>query len=356
MKRSKLLLLSLAVPALVSLALPGDEVRFAPEAGTELAKTFNTTVELSLDEMRMVMNGEEQDASMLQMEMTMTNSSEFAWTDTFGTTTDGHPARLARTFNALSNTTTTSQSNQFTGSVDNDVSSASELEDKTVNFVWNEDESKYDASFPEDDDSDVELLDDLIEDTDLRGFLPESAVAVGDTWSIDANYLINLMGPGGNLKLVPDEADMPDGAGPSPGSDLSFSEMLGEIEGDVDCEYKGLREVDGNKFAAIAISVDVTSANDLTEMIKEKMDAIDMSEQGVEMDFQSADVELAIEGEGTLLWDLEAGHFASFDLSADMSQTMDMAMSMGTPMGDMDIEQTIEMSGTINFEFAASKE
>lgn len=356
MKSSKLLLLSLAVPALISLAQPGDELRFAPEEGTELAKTFNTTVELSLDEMRMVMNGEEQDSSMLQMEMTMSNTSEFGWTDVFGKVVDGHPARVARTFDSLSNVTSTSQSNQFTGSMDFDVSSQSELEGETVHFSWNEDNSDYDVSFPEDSDADEALLEDLSEDTDLRGFLPESAVAEGDTWSVDANYLINLMGPGGNLKLVPDESDLPEGSGPTPGSDLSFSEMLGEIEGDVDCEYKGLREVDDHKLAAIAISIDVTSANDLTEMIKDKMDEIDMSEQGVEIDFQSADVELALEGEGLLLWNVAEGHFASFELSGDMSQTMDLAMAMGTPMGDMDMEQTIEMSGTIDFEFSAEKQ
>jgi hypothetical protein len=356
MKRSKLLLLTLAVPALVSLAVPGDRLHFAPEAGTELTKSFNTTVELSLDEMRMVMNGEEQDPSMFEMEMTMTNSSEYSWTDTYMSLGEGRPTQLVRSFDTLSNMTTTSQSNQFTGSVDFDVSSTSELDGVSIVFTWNEEDGEFVASFPEDEEGDADLLEDLTEDTDLRGFLPEGAVAEGDTWSADPGYLINLLGPGGNLKLVPNEEDLPDGAGPQPGSDLSFNEMLGEIEGEVTCEYKGLRDVDGHKLASIAIEIDVSSANDLTELIKKKMEEIDLSAQGVEMDFQSADVELAVEGEGTLLWDVEGGFFSSFEFSGDMSQTMDMAMSMNTPGGDMDIEQTMEMSGTIEFDFGATKE
>ena len=356
MKSSKLLLLSLAIPAAFAFAIPGDEVRFTPADGLTISKTFATTVELTLDEMRMVMNGEEQDSSAMGLEMSMSNESEYTWTDTYSRVKEGRAQQLERSFTKLSNVTSTAQSNQFTGSQDFDISSESELEGMTILFQWDGEEEAYVATFPEGEEGDADLLIDLEEDTDLRGLLPTGAVSEGDTWSVDSAFLMHLMGPGGNLKLAPNEADLPEGMGQNPGADLSFSDMLGEVEGDIECEYMGTREVEGRMLARIKVSIDITSANDLTEMIKEKMDEIDMGDQGVEMDFQSADVELAVEGEGELLWDLKAGHFVSFELSGDMEQTMDMAMAMATPMGDMDIEQSIIMSGTISFAFEATKE
>jgi len=351
MKRRNTILLSLALPALWAFTAPAGEISFHPEAGTTLTKSFDTTVELSLDEMRMVMNGEEQDASMFGMEMSMTNSSELEFTDTYVAVDSGRPATLHRTFESLGNTTSTSTSNQITGSMDLDVPSASELEGLTVVFAWEEDEGDFVASYPEDAEGDETLLEDLVEDTDLRGFLPRGAVEEGDTWTVEAAYLINLMAPGGDLKLIPEEMEEMPGMG-DPTSELGIQDMLGEIEGEVTCEYAGMRE----GLAAIKVTLEVSSANDLSELIAEKMADAEMPQEGMEVSFDSMDVEVEIEGEGTLLWNVEAGHFASFEFAGDMQQVMEMAMAISSPMGEMDMEQTITMSGNLNFVFEASEE
>jgi len=356
MKRNKLFLLALAIPTVLAFVRPGDEVRFRPTEGHSSSKTFSTTVELSLDEMRVVMNGEEQDSSAMGLEMSMSNKTDYAWTDTYGRVKDGRAEHLKRKFTSLTNVTSTVQSNQFTGSQDFDIASASELDGKTVLFDWDAEAEAFVASFPEDDDSNVELLTGLDEDSDLRGLLPTTAVAEGDKWSVDSAFLSRLMAPGGNLKMVPNEKDLPEGMGQTPGADLSFSDMLGDVEGDIQCEFMGSSEEEGRRLAKIKVSIDISSANDLTEMIKAKMDELDLGDQGMKMDFQSADVELAIEGEGALLFDLAAGHFVSFEFSGNMGQTMDMAMAMATPMGDMDIEQSIIMSGSIAFAFEVTED
>ena len=345
------ILLPLALPALWAFSAPADEVAFRPEAGLTLTKSFNSTVELSLDEMRMTMNGEEQDASMLGMEMTMTNVTELEFSDTYVRMADGQPGQLERVYESLGNTTSTSQSNQFTGSMDMDIPSSSELEGETVLFTWDADEEAYVASYPEDADGDEELLEGLEEDADLRGFLPADAVSEGDTWEIDPDYLVHLMAPGGDLKLLPEDVE---GMGPmgDPTSELGFQEMLGDIEGEVACEYKGTE--DG--MAVIAVTMEITSTNDLTDMIREQMAGADLPAEAGDIDFTAMDVEMAIEGEGTLLWNARAGHFASFEFSADMEQVMDMGMSMSGPFGDMEMEHTITMSGNLTFAFEADEE
>ncbi len=82
------------------------------------------------------------------------------------------------------------------------------------------------------------------------------------------------------------------GAMGDPTSELGFQDMLGEIEGEVSCEYKGLR--DG--LAVVAVTMEISSSNDLTDMIAEAMADADMGEMPAEIDFQSVDVEMEIEG------------------------------------------------------------
>ena len=158
-------------------------------------------------------------------------------------------------------------------------------------------------------------------------------MAVDDTWKADTSVLIALMSPGGDVKLKPEEAD--DSAPSDPTSELSFGDMLGDIDGEVTCTYLGIREADGVNFAAIKFELDVTTSNDLTELI---MDAGGNVEQdGVEISFNSVDVEMTIEGEGTLLWDVRGGHFSSLEFSGDLEQIMDMSMALSTVQGEMDM-------------------
>ena len=55
---------------------------------------------------------------------------------------------------------------------------------------------------------------------DLRAFLPEKSVSEGDSWSIDLDGLINVLAPGGNLKIVPEDVAGVAGPGKGPGSAL----------------------------------------------------------------------------------------------------------------------------------------
>ncbi|MDG1499499.1 MAG: hypothetical protein P8N31_05225 [Planctomycetota bacterium] len=353
MKLSTFLFASIATPVLFAFALPADTVSLQVKAGTTLNKSFETTVEMTLDEMRMVMNGEEMDASMYGLEIDMTNVSTLTFIDTYGRLENGRAASLVRTFDTLANNVETSQNNARTGPMDLSVSSASELEGVDVRFTWNAESGNYEAAFADEQSTeDVELLTELNGDADLLGLLPEGDVAVDDTWKADTSVLIALMSPGGDVKLKPEEAD--DSAPSDPTSELSFGDMLGDIDGEVTCTYLGIREADGVNFAAIKFELDVTTSNDLTELI---MDAGGNVEQdGVEISFNSVDVEMSIEGEGTLLWDVRGGHFSSLEFSGDLEQIMDMSMALSTVQGEMDMDQAITMSGSLTLDFSTTKE
>ncbi|MFT5829684.1 MAG: hypothetical protein ACI9D0_000259 [Bacteroidia bacterium] len=353
MKLRNLLFASIATPVLFAFAMPADTVTLQVKAGTTLNKSFETTVELTLDEMRMVMNGEEMDASMYGLEIDMTNVNTLNFIDTYTSTEGGRATSLVRTFEALANNVETSQNNAMSGAMDTSVASESELEGIEVRFTWDPESGMYEAAFAdEESDEDVELLTDLEADVDLLGLLPKGDVAKGDTWEADASVLMALMAPGGDLKLTPEESDSD--APTDPTAELSFGDMLGDIDGEVTCTYMGLREIEGVNYAAIKFDLDVTTSNDLTEMIMEAGGNVE--QDGVEIEFNSVDVEMAIEGEGTLLWDVRSGHFSSLEFSGDLEQIMDMSMALTTQQGEMDMEQAITMSGSLTLAFSATQE
>jgi len=345
MKHNRNLLLP-ALAALTFLAFTpqGDAPGYHPEEGTVLKKRIENASEISLDDMTMVMNGQEMDADMLGMEMTTTTKQVIAITDTYLAMGEGRPTKLKRTFDELSSATEVAMSNQMTGDVDQDLTGSSELEGLTVVFTWDDDEEAYTVEFAEDSDGDEELLDDLKEGMDLRGMLPPGDVSEGDTWDIEPSALLEAFAPCGSVKIRPAELDeMMSMNAPQPSPD----QMLGEFEGDLTAEFEGVREEDGVRVAVINLLIDVSSAKDMTEFMEEMMGGMEMPEgMDIEMDIESMDMEFGFEGKGLLLWNLEAGVLYSLTLTGEVSQAMDTAMNMS--MGEMEqsVEQSMSLSGT----------
>jgi hypothetical protein len=53
---------------------------------------------------------------------------------------------------------------------------------------------------------------------------------------------------------------------------------------------------------------------------------------------------------------MAAGHMVSFQFSGEMDQMMDMAMSMSMGGQTMEIEQSMGMTGSVEFDFAVTPE
>ena len=344
MQTKTLLAPALVAPALLVLAGPAAELSFHPAEGATVTMTFGHTSEISLEDMSIISNGQEIDPSMMgDVEMNISSTQSITVTDEYVTIEGSRPTKLKRSYDSLSNATSTSMSNPMIGDTETDVESASELEGMTIVFTWNEDEGAYEAAF-EDGEGDPELLDGLEADLTLRGFLPDGDVSEGDSWEVDPQNMRTVLAPGGALKLEPtEELDLMSGGGPQPDA----SEFLRNIDGTVTATLKGTRDVEGIRVAVISLEFELLATADLTETMAEAMEGQDMGQEGMDMSFDAFDIEFAYQGEGELHWNLQAGVVDSCQVSGEVELIIEQAMNISMPgMGEMTMEQTMTMAGT----------
>jgi hypothetical protein len=134
----------------------------------------------------------------------------------------------------------------------------------------------------------------------------------------------------------------------------SMSDMVGDIlEGEAAGAFKGYREVDGAKMAVIEVRIDVESSNDMTDAVQEFMDEIELPAEIGEMELDHMEMEFGFEAEGTLIWNVAAGRIQSFELSGDTQLKIDQGISISAQGQDMNMQQTVELSGTLNISVTA---
>ncbi len=339
-----LLIAALAAPVLLAFSMPRDTIAFHPSEGTTITKTFTHKAEMTLDDMEILMNGQE-NPMMPEMETESTEVSIVVVTDKYVATEDGVPMTLLRTFDEISHDSKSLVAMEMLGeSQDFDLEGegTSALEGKTVAFKM--EEGDYEKSFVEDE-GDEQLLEELTEDMDLRVFLPDGDVSKGDSWDVDAGRLRDFLFPGGDLSIdIESIGDEPPSPGMDPSHSPSANKIWGEIEGDATATYTGTRDVDGTSVAVIEIEIDIETANDLSEFFSEMMG--DILSEGMEMDVSSVDMEVSMTGKGELLWNVRAGHIYSFDMSGEIALTSDSAMEMDMGGQTISIEESTSMSGT----------
>ena len=359
MKKSTALLLSAcALPVALAFTAPRTTFTFAPGEGSSLRKTFTSEVDLTMDDMSFSMNGEAAPIEM-DMDMNVTAVTTTVVTDEYGKMGDGAPLMLKRTFDELGSTTAMSMEMAVMGqtqSQDEDMDSSSELQGETVVFTWSEEEGGYKVAFPEDSEGDVELLEGLEQDMDLTALLPPGDVSEGDEWEIDVASLADILAPGGNLKLVPDEMtpemkQMTQGMGGG-GMGTMQDWLQDEIEGTASGKFAGMRDVDGVQLAVIEFTMNINTAVDMTEKVMEAMDEMPLP-PGAEMEFDHLDLEFEMEATGQLYWNLKAGHFHSFEMSGSTSILVDSGMAMNNGGQEMTIESSLVMSGSISAKASA---
>jgi len=330
----------LIAPALLASTARNTEVGFGPSAGTAISMTFENEMEISLDEMTMLMSGQEMDGGGMSMDTTA--STRLSVTDVYAEVGDGRPTKLVRTFDEIGAQTAMTGSHPMMGEMSQESEGTSELEGLSVVFTWDADEEEYSVAFADDSSGDDELLEGLEEALDMRAVLPDGEVAEGDSWEVDPQVIRTLLAPGGSTKVELES----DGEGGMGGPQPSPNEFLGELEGEVTAQFTGTRAADdGRNVGAISLTIEVSSARDMADFMADMME--DMPEQpGMEMEFNSMDYEFTFEGEGVLLWDLEAGVLHSMEISGEVSQTVDTSMSISAQGRDMEMEQSMSFSGS----------
>jgi hypothetical protein len=158
---------------------------------------------------------------------------------------------------------------------------------------------------------------------DFRSLLPKGKVAEGESWDVDVKSFDAVVDPGGDLKLTDENKD--DEADEAVGK-----EIRKHLTGKAHATWKGVREEDGKKLGAIAISADLSSEGDADT-------------KGPIAGKTHFRLELELEGE--LLWDLAAGHFHAFQSTGKVM--LDTTSSAPVPAGE--VRQELDLEGHATF-------
>lgn len=308
-----------------TLRAPASELTFGVAKGTKITKTFESGMDLELSDLNVKVGGNEIPKEQLEgaMELTMTIKETLELVDEYGTLENGLPAKVVRKFEKAQREHREHQSQAGGEAKDENKDKTSELEGKQVVFTLKDGE--YKAAYVEEG-GDVELLEKLEEDTDLRDILPGKSVSPGDTWKLETRKVLDALSPGGSNGYKKDDDD--------DGSDEKIDE---NFKGETEATFKEIREVDGRKCAVITLEITGESS------------------APAKMEEQEATMTLEVELEGEVLWDIEAKHFHSFDLQGEATMTVEFTQEVDAGGQPMELEIKVEMKGAMVSKGTASE-
>jgi hypothetical protein len=289
-----------------------DSLSFAPKPGLELRKEFVENTQWRLTELETFVNGSPVAGPIPSMDSESTR--KLVVLDRYAELIGGRPKSLTRAFEELGGEHAFDFDVQgLSDSIQLRLSSP--LAATKVEFTRAEDGEATKAAFAGEG-GDAALLEGLVEDLDLRAFLPDEDMGVEDNWEIASERLARVLAPGGALHLNPDAGGVPASDALDPleivGAALfALAESATELEGDVTVEWTETQQIDGRSLAVLEIDWDSRSKGVLAERAAEMLAAAGASTDRTDV---AVNVRLACEGEGKLLWDLTARHAHSFEL------------------------------------------
>src|SRR5262245_16469334 len=248
----KLLLPPLALFFLASTAPDKVALRYAPDEGTVLTRTFVAEAQYHLADMSASIDGEALEHPDEMPDYKMGFEEHIAVTDTVRSLAEGHPSELVRTFDELSQESTDSVGDQESKS-----SLKSHLQGRSVVFRWDDDEERYTAEANDGEDLDDSVAAWLAEDMDLRLVLPKKEVEVGDEWEVDPKLYLAFMWPSGLLDFVGDDEEEP-----SEDERASSRQTIERLEGSGHARLEEVREEDGVKVAVLHVELEITTGSD----------------------------------------------------------------------------------------------
>ncbi|MCC7015006.1 MAG: hypothetical protein IT454_20755 [Planctomycetes bacterium] len=308
-------------PILAPLPL-GDELEFKVKADTRLEKTFDSELALELAEMKMKFGDEELPADHTDgLEMQIVSKDHLVFVDHYRALADGRPTSLVRTFEALESSE--SQKQSFDGEGDESTTDKeSKLEGKSVLFQWNEEQSEFAVSFHEDE-GDAELLTELVEDTDLRAFLPGKSVAAGDSWPVEARAFDAILSPGGDLALLSgEEAD---------DSEEVDDQLDQNLSGEIKVTFVETRDEAGTRVAVLHVEAELATHSEST------------SEEDGESSVETYRIELDVEGD--ILWDLAHGRPWSYAIEGKSQVVVETKSEVALEDTQLSMSQTLRFEG-----------
>ena len=191
---------------------------------------------------------------------------------------------------------------------------------RTVRFTWDADHEEYVKDW-EPRRGSVRELDGLWEDLDFRCLLPDEPVAVGEPWYVSLRRIAPALLPGGSIyrdRLLWDEWNL-----------FELEDTLAPRSrhwfrnDDVVCRLEEVLTIDERTFARVSVRWTWWGQLDLYPE-----DARDS--WWLQFATWGAFVDLDLSGRGELMWDVEAGHFASFELEADCEAELELRGEWGS--------------------------
>lgn len=305
---------------------PGDAIGFHPAEGSAVTKTFHTELAVVLEDVEVFIDGAETDPAAVGIpaDVEFSFGYRIACLDRYEAVAGGRPVELLRTFETLEAWSVDPEGEEVRGEPEDVV-------DRTVRYVWDEDEEAYEASFDDGEGGDEDALELLHENLDLRGLLPGGDVAVGESWEVSGEDLLTVLLPGF------------DAAGDHGWEDndrravlMRGVRRLGEGAGT--CTYRGTEEDDGRTLAAIDFAF---TAEDDFELDPGLADV----EPGEVVEVL-LEVSLDLEVEGRCLWDVASGRFHSFEMEGEGSIVVDAAISLESAGIEGSVELALDLQRT----------
>lgn len=323
----------LAIPLTLGLAAVADDVSFHPAKDAKSQKELRIEGEFRVKDASFTVNGDPVPAEVLDQikSQELLLSLAVDATETFLSTKDGAPTDLLRSYDKI-------EAKVEVGDETKSPEKANELEGKVVRFQWDDKGSEFKKSFHESK-GDEALLENLIDDMEVRALLPAKKVSEGDSWDVAAEHMLALFFPGGLASGAGDSS------GDGPDMDAMGEEMAKQMqeafqEFKVTCTYKGSHDAAGTKVGEIAFAYDGKASLDLDPILRKVQESI--GEGAPEMDF-SATASMSLKGEGTLLWDVATGLMHSYEMKSDLGLDVNIQVH-----GDQDGQQfEVSMSGSL---------
>ena len=319
-----------------------DSLSFAVAPDTAVARTASSRIDLDLvgGWMRM---GDEEEQVPDGFEIAMQHATVLSLEDTYLEVDDGMPTRLARTYADVERTIVIDVMEDGREEDHVEDSFTTDLEGEGVAWTWDEDEERHRAAWL---DEDTSLSDDLLEglvfDFDALALLPQGDVEQGASWTVEAADIAPLLGLGGDLAFAPSGSEIADEMVPAVycTTPAHASEGLtGELEATL-AEF----DSDRGRVAVIQLRGEVLCNGDVAETANDYFDALG---GGGDL-FAEVELDVRLDLEGQLVWDLDAGRVASLELTGPLDLTIRAAMEEGGMEGEVQIE--FEGSGAWSME------
>ena len=312
-----LLVVSLPVAGVVSVGggtsagvREGPAIRFAPQEGLVLEKTFTRELDLTLERACVgsdLASGLEEPGRVSEA-ATWFDRQEVRLTDVYGAVGDGRPLRVRRTFERVRMEHERSLAITSFGYWPIEVHTPSEgrgvLEGESVLFTWDAQREVYDCTpVAADRGLPSAVLAGLEEDADLRSLLPWEGKGFGNPWFTDVHAFRQLCWPGGAMPFLDELGDVV----AKPVDQL----VLRDLDGTVRVEAVDVRTVAGRSVARLALRCVLEAEAEFDH------DLFLSSSYFVEtwpFDVRQH-LDLYLVATGTADWDLEGGHLLASSLS-----------------------------------------